>query len=228
MIQDAQSTYEATVREHLQALQKDGEGSDKRFPQLYANVKRWQDQLEPALKEFESRPEFDIHEYSTKFLDKMSNIQKSGGKDGDEAERTIKFSRLVHGQPRWEICRRFLTCLILTNHGNTDIIFNSEEERLNDFSIKLLKAEKKWISLEGEEEPPKQAAKTSRKSKAVAGGVAAAASSGSKDVVDGQGEKAGAKRKTKGRANAAAATDPAAEEVAAAPATKKRRKTSKA
>merc|ERR1740121_2527339 len=147
MIQDAQSTYEATVREHLQALQKDGEGSDKRFPQLYANVKRWQDQLEPVLKEFESRPEFNIHEYSTKFLSKMTNIQKGAA---DEA-MPIPFSRLVYGQPRWEVCRRFLTCLILTNHGNTDILYDGEEERLNGFRVKLLKAEKKMISLEGED-----------------------------------------------------------------------------
>mmetsp|Transcript_85078 Transcript_85078/g.214459 ORF Transcript_85078/g.214459 Transcript_85078/m.214459 type:complete len:714 (+) Transcript_85078:102-2243(+) len=238
MIQDAQATYEATVREHLQALQKDGEGADKRFPQLYANVKRWQDQLEPVLKEFESRPEFDIHEYSTKFLDKMSNIQSSS-KDGADGERTIKFARLVHGQPRWEICRRFLTCLILTNTGNTDIIFNSEEERLNDFSLKLLKAEKKWISLEGEEEaaPAKKTAKGSRKSKAIADSTAAAGSSDAREEAAAPPEKATkGSRKTKGGAASAAAAAAAsadaeaqaAEEAAAAPATRKRQKTSRA
>jgi len=231
MIQDAQSAYEATVRGHLQALQKDGEGADKRFPQLYANVKRWQDQLEPVLKEFESRPEFDIHEYSTKFLDKMSNIHQSAGKDGNEGgERTIKFGRLVHGQPRWEVCRRFLTCLILTNHGNTDIVFNSEEERLNDFSIKLIKAEKKWISLEGEEEAaaPKQASKGSRKSKAVADG-SASAGAGSAAVAAREEAAAAPEKPAKGSRKTKAAPPPAeAEEPAAAPAGRKRQKTSSA
>merc|ERR1719221_970910 len=118
-------------------MQKGSDGPDKRFPQLYANVKRWQDQLEPVLKEFESRPEFNIHEYSQKFLDKLFNIQK----DSNVVGKSIKFSRLVYGQPRWEICRRFLTCLILTNTGHTDIVYDSEEDRLNGWAIKLLKAE---------------------------------------------------------------------------------------
>merc|ERR1719384_535633 len=76
MIEDAQVKYEATIRQHLQAMQKDGEEGARGFPQLYANVKRWQDQLEPVLKEFESRPDFNIHEYSQKFLTKITSIQK--------------------------------------------------------------------------------------------------------------------------------------------------------
>lgn len=152
MIQDAQGKYEATIRNHLHSMQKDGaESIDSKFPQLYANVRRWQDQLEPVLKEFESRPEFNIHEYSTKFLDKMTNIpQSSETQEGDD--RMIKFSRLVFGQPRWEICRRFLTCLILTNQGNTDIVASTAQDRLNEFSIKLLKAERKMISLDSAED----------------------------------------------------------------------------
>jgi len=146
MIQDAQQKYESTVRLHLQKMQKDALDVDHRkFPQLYANVRKWQDQLKPVLKEFDSRPEFDIHEYSTSLLSKMSALQ-----DTDE-EQVVPFSRLVQGQPRWEVCRRFLSCLFLTNQGNTDILFSGEEERLNHFRIKLLSAEKKMISLEEEE-----------------------------------------------------------------------------
>jgi len=165
MIQDAQSKYETTIRQHLQTMSKDAADGDARFPELYANVRKWQDQLEPVLKEFESRPEFDIHEYSNKFLDKIKNIPKSAG-DPEGEHRTIKFSRLVHGQPRWEVCRRFLTCLILTNTGNTDIVYDSEEQRLNDFSMKLIKGEKKWISLGEGEEAAAVAPGKGRKSKA--------------------------------------------------------------
>lgn len=148
MIEDAQVKYEATIREHLQAMQRGAEGDERTgFPQLYANVKRWQDQLAPVLREFEARPEFNINEYSQKFLTKMTNVQT-----GVDGERAIQFARLVYGQPRWEVCRRFLTCLILTNQGNTDIVYDAEEERLNGFSIKLLNAERKMISLECEEE----------------------------------------------------------------------------
>merc|ERR1719384_776879 len=85
MIEDAQVKYEATIRQHLQALQKDGEADGPRgYSSLYANVKRWQDQLEPVLKEFESRPEFNIHEYSQKFLTKMTNVQ-----NGDDDYKPI-------------------------------------------------------------------------------------------------------------------------------------------
>lgn len=175
MIEEAQVKYEATIRKHLHSMQKDGVEADggKGFSQLYTNVKRWQDQLEPVLKEFESRPPFNIHEYGTKFLDKMKNIQKDGPEEGKE----IPFSRLVYGQPRWEVCRRFLTCLILTNHGNTDIVFDNEEQRLNGFRIKLLKADKKMISLEEEAKDSAKAAVATRGKKvsaAVADGAPAA------------------------------------------------------
>merc|ERR1712046_493180 len=73
--------------------------------------------------------------------------------DASEQSMTIPFSRLVHGQPRWEVCRRFLTCLILTNQGNTDIVFDNESERINNFNVKLLEAKVKHLSLYGEEEP---------------------------------------------------------------------------
>merc|ERR1712203_1186223 len=110
-----------------------------------ANVRKWQDQLEPVLKEFASRPVFDIHTYSEKFLAKLTSLHKDEGEE--QEERIIPFANLVTGQPRWEVCRRFLTCLILTNQGNTDILFENEEERLNKFSVKLIDAEKKQISL---------------------------------------------------------------------------------
>jgi len=153
MIHEAQLKYESTVRSHLQTIQKDAAGhDDRKFPQLYANVRKWQDQLEPVLKEFESRPEFDIHKYGTKFLKKMSDLQKSEGEEAD-----VPFSRLVYGHPRWEVCRRFLTCLLLTNQGNTDINFASEEERLNKFKVKLLRADHRMISLEGDETAAKVA-----------------------------------------------------------------------
>jgi len=149
MIQDAQSQYEATIRSHLQQMQKDTvDDGTRKFPELYANVRRWQDQLAPVLQEFESRTAFDIHGYSDKLLKKMTNICK-----GQAIGKTIPFPRLVHAQPSWQVCRRFLTCLILTNRGNTDLIYASEEQRLNNFGVKLLKVdvESPMIALEGEE-----------------------------------------------------------------------------
>merc|ERR550532_109184 len=167
MIQDAQSKYESTIRQHLLTMQKDAGGDldNKKYPQLYSNVRRWQDQLEPVLREFESRPDFDIHTYNNKFLTKLSDFYKDG-----DASKTIPFRRLVHGQPRWEVCRRFLTCLILTNSGNTDIVYETEEERLNKFGVKLLNSKKEWISLDddasaaGQAEAPPAGQKRQKKS----------------------------------------------------------------
>jgi len=152
LIEDAQSQYETSVRSKLQSIQGGAE-NQQTYPELYENVRRWQEQLGPVLKEFESHPEFDINIYGSKIIGKMVAVE-----NGDEEEssgKAVPFSRLVYGQPRWEVCRRFLTCLLLTNHGNTEIVCDNDDERTNGFSVKLLQAEVKHLSLydEDEEEP---------------------------------------------------------------------------
>jgi condensin-2 complex subunit H2 len=138
MIEDAQSQYETSIRNQLQQLQGGADVSGK-YPELYENVRRWQEQLKPVLKEFESHPEFEIHGYREKILAKMVALEKHRPELADDSG--IPFARLVHGQPPWEVCRRFLTCLILTNQGNTEISFESEAARLNNFQVKLLETE---------------------------------------------------------------------------------------
>jgi len=99
MIQDHQSKYEATIRQHLQLIQRDGGDADsKRFPELYANVRKWQEQLEPVLKEFSKHPEFDIEMYSMKLLAGMS-----GKMSKNEGQDIFAFADLVSGCPRWEV-----------------------------------------------------------------------------------------------------------------------------
>lgn len=158
MIADAQQQYEATVRHHLQKMQKDSlDGDSKKFPQLYANVRRWQDQLEPVLREFESRPDFHIHEYSLHIIDKLVKEKEAG-------HSPILFEKLVEGVPRYEVCRRFLTTLFLTNQGNLDIHFESEAERINGFGVSVLKADKEWISFDEEAAPVQDGETVSKKS----------------------------------------------------------------
>jgi len=152
LIQEAQVKYETTIRSHLQKLQQDESGRQQSFPQLFANVRRWQDQLEPVLKECASHPEFDIHRYSSKMLSKLTDIKKSMGSSSSESVEAISFEKLAKGQPRWEVCRRFLTCLLLTNAGNTDIVCSSEQDRINGFGVQLLKAEKVLLSYEDAED----------------------------------------------------------------------------
>jgi condensin-2 complex subunit H2 len=147
MIEDAQTEYESSVRSRLQRMQG-SEANGQAYPELYENVRVWQEQLAPVLKEFESHPEFDINTYGGKFISKMLAL----GEEDELETKAVPFSRLVHGQPRWEVCRRFLTCLFLTTQGNTDIVFESESERVNNFGVSLLKAEATHLTLYGEED----------------------------------------------------------------------------
>jgi len=91
-----------------------------------------------VLKEFESHPEFNIDGYREKVLSKMAVVETVQA-DTEKEDKPIPFARLVYGKPHWEVCRRFLTCLILTNQGSTDIVLESEQDSLNNFSMKLLK-----------------------------------------------------------------------------------------
>jgi len=152
LIEDAQSQYESSVRGKLQVMQGSTDVNGHKYPQLYENVRRWQEQLQPVLKEFESHPEFDINGYGAKLLGKMVAVEKNG--EEEQQDQVIPFSRLVYGQPHWEVCRRFLTCLILTNQGNTDIVVDEEDDHapLNRFGLKLLKAEAPHLSLYSDDE----------------------------------------------------------------------------
>merc|ERR1719235_3053331 len=154
-IESAQRKYEATIREHLEKNNRlVMDHNLKRMPELYANVRAWQDMLEPVLKEQHGRPNFDIFRYGQDILAGM----------GPEGGEPVLFADLVAGAPRWEICRRFLTCLVLTNHGNTDIVVNSEEDRFNSFSVRLINAQKELPSLEDDpDEAKKQKAKKGKK-----------------------------------------------------------------
>jgi hypothetical protein len=150
MIEDAQSQYNSSIRQQLQhRLQGGADANGQTHAELYENVRRWQEQLAPVLKEFESHPEFDINVSGSKFLNKMVALENND--EEDQRGKAIPFARLVHGHPRWEVCRRFLTCLILTNQGNTEIVYENDRDRIDRFSVKLLKAEKPHLSLYDEE-----------------------------------------------------------------------------
>eukprot|EP00928_Gymnodinium_smaydae_P023209 TRINITY_DN1923_c0_g1_i1.p1 TRINITY_DN1923_c0_g1~~TRINITY_DN1923_c0_g1_i1.p1 ORF type:complete len:820 (+),score=197.51 TRINITY_DN1923_c0_g1_i1:113-2461(+) len=163
MIHEAQTRYETTIRDHLHRLQGDIVDADRdRFPQLYANVQRWQDQVAPMLRASEGRPEFDIKGYGQLVISELRAARSlegdeessvlaeledvgEGGADGEEAKalstrQPVPFERIARGHPPWEVCRRFLTCLALTNQGNTDIVVEDDSQRLNGFALRFLKA----------------------------------------------------------------------------------------
>ena len=49
----------------------------------------------------------------------------------------MPFESLIGGMPRWDICRKFLTTLVLTNHGNFDLK-QDDEGGTGNFSVKLM------------------------------------------------------------------------------------------
>jgi len=79
---------------------------------------------------------------------KFDETQSEGGVEG---VNQVPFAKIVEGVPRYEVCRRFLTTLFLTNQGNLDIHFENEAERINGFSVSVIKAEKEWLSFEEED-----------------------------------------------------------------------------
>jgi hypothetical protein len=130
-----------------------GNSVQDRIPELYANIKKWQDNLEPLLEEQSSRPLFDLDDYLVSIIDKLktstveeeqsaiSDFLKSVGADEDEedmsprakAEGAISsFEALVKGEPKWNVCRLFLSTLILTNNGNVEIFNDDSAEAGNE------------------------------------------------------------------------------------------------
>eukprot|EP00747_Dinoflagellata_sp_TGD_P166561 gnl/TRDRNA2_/TRDRNA2_189519_c0_seq1.p1 gnl/TRDRNA2_/TRDRNA2_189519_c0~~gnl/TRDRNA2_/TRDRNA2_189519_c0_seq1.p1 ORF type:complete len:719 (+),score=164.01 gnl/TRDRNA2_/TRDRNA2_189519_c0_seq1:51-2159(+) len=149
LIEDAKSEYEQKVRDRLHKEQQEQlVGNDPNMPGLYARIQQWKEHLEIVLKEQHARPKFDVEHYSDKLLVKLSKIHDAHEEVSEEA---VPFARIVANQPRWEVCRRFMTTLFLTNHGNTDIVLDNDEETTNRFGVKLLQAERKWVELEQRE-----------------------------------------------------------------------------
>jgi len=155
-IQAAQCKYEATIREYLERTNRTlMDNNLKNMPELYANVRKWQDMLEPVLKEQHKRPDFDIFNYGQSMLVAM----------GPEGGTPVPFSVLCQGLPRWEVCRRFLTMLVLTNHGNTDIVVHKEQDRLNSFALQLINAKKDLPSLQDDPDEDKKKLKDAKSNK---------------------------------------------------------------
>ncbi len=125
-----------------------GNSVQDRIPELYANIRKWQDNLEPLLEEQTARPLFDLDDYLVSIIDKLKTstvpeeetsaisafLKSVGAEEGYDSSPTSKlagpgasFEELVKGEPKWNVCRLFLSTLILTNNGNVEI-FNETNE----------------------------------------------------------------------------------------------------
>mmetsp|Transcript_56368 Transcript_56368/g.123514 ORF Transcript_56368/g.123514 Transcript_56368/m.123514 type:complete len:656 (-) Transcript_56368:167-2134(-) len=165
----AQRSYEEIIRKQLEKMSTHQELS-KGHAELFANVRQWQDLLEPMLEEQHKRPNFDIHVYGQDILDAIRAL--SGGSD------CASFLSMVRGSPRWEVCRRFLATLVLTNHGNTAIHADSRKH----FRVEVLNGTKDLPTLEEAPEEEVAAPPAKKKAKSAEGDAVP----GAKENVDTQ------------------------------------------
>ena len=113
---------------------------------LTKRVGVWQAGLAPLLDEQERRPEFDIHSYGRKILEKISNkveqnqsVRKRISTGEKKLESTsIEFSTIVAEDGEdYEVCRLFLSTLMLCNCGNVAVC-HGEDLSMGSLSIELL------------------------------------------------------------------------------------------
>jgi len=151
-----------------------GNSVQEKIPELYAAIRKWQDNLEPLLEEQNARPLFDLDDYLVSILDKLKTAppmtavpparDNSPGKDAindflrnvgmddlSEDDQPVtprdapgmaglpessvsSFEDLVRGEPKWNVCRLFLSTLILTNNGNVEIFGDPSQSMVTDQS----------------------------------------------------------------------------------------------
>ncbi|CAH1402983.1 unnamed protein product [Nezara viridula] len=91
-------------------------------------VAAWHNMIQPVLEKAEARSVFSVNEYGTRILE---NFKEPG--------EVRQFSDVVTGQPREEICRYFLSTLMLANTYNLEIQKTTDEELSKDcLQMKLL------------------------------------------------------------------------------------------
>jgi condensin-2 complex subunit H2 len=148
---NAQQTFEDLCRAHLRKFAKSAEMYAKET-QLTKRVGAWQTGLAPLLQEQEERPEFDIHDVGRDILDTiestLTNLRKrtsTGEKKVDKSSsqnNRIGFSAIFAKDCEdYEVCRVFLSTLMLCNCGNVAIHNGEDGDKLaKDLQIELLDA----------------------------------------------------------------------------------------
>jgi len=109
----------------------------------------WQSRLSPILEEEERRPEFDIHRYGDRIMQTvMEEVEQKKTQDGDlklsaagqsSPTNIVDFRSVTEGQEEYEVCRLFLSSLMLCNSGN--VILTHEHNGASVATPDLLKIE---------------------------------------------------------------------------------------
>lgn len=149
------NTFENLCRQHIKNFMRGAE-TYARETNLSKRVSEWTSRLEPILLDQEQRPEFDIHTYSDRALEKVAHRSKEINLEGiSEQERLnptpVHFSDVVRGESSFEVGRIFLACLQLANLGN--LTFSQIRGSISDFDVGLLKESSNRLQIDSYRAP---------------------------------------------------------------------------
>ena len=121
-------TFEDLCRAHLRKFNESAKAYAAET-ELTKRVGKWQSGLAPLLEEQEKRPEFDIHSYGKQILERvernLTSVRKrtsTGDKkpSSSQTNNEVGFSTIIASKDceDYEVCRLFLSTLMLCNCGN--------------------------------------------------------------------------------------------------------------
>ena len=131
-----QQTFEELCRAHLRQFARSAEKYAAET-QLSKRVSTWQAGLEPMLEEQEQRLEFDIHSCGRNILDtverKLAGRKRLADGEKKSESKTIDFASVINRDcEEYEVCRLFLSTLMLCNCGNVKMHTAIEDEEGKD------------------------------------------------------------------------------------------------
>lgn len=152
------------VAEFVQQSQEYIESTD-----LAKKVADWHEHIRPRLVSVEQRSKFDIREYGTDIIghfpgETAANDAAEGGSSSSSSRKnrktTLQFTELVAGKDREEICRYFLSSLMLANTYNIDLTSSEDTENseiascpsMDNIEMTLLSSKIHLIDLDHEAE----------------------------------------------------------------------------
>ncbi|XP_014256624.1 condensin-2 complex subunit H2 [Cimex lectularius] len=94
-----------------------------RATEVAKRVAEWHESIMPALEASERRSHFDMNEYGTKILERFPD---------EDVTSFRPFGEIVAGQPKEEICRYFLSTLLLANTYSLEIRNSDPSELASD------------------------------------------------------------------------------------------------
>ncbi|KAF4355639.1 hypothetical protein F8388_013056 [Cannabis sativa] len=138
--EDPHESLEDLCRSHLDALLASIAETEKQS-ELAARVTTWKQKIEHNLDEQDSHPEFDIHVYGQRILDKLS-VEA-------EDRNVLSFAEVVEGQEKYDVARSFSALLQLVNNGDVELDRSGVNggsvchTAANPFHVRLLRQDKK-------------------------------------------------------------------------------------